>query len=61
MTLWLMFASLLAAQAKRGSARPRSNIIISQQVDTLPEYGHKTLDVRRSTDVYPAMDVNFAF
>ena len=31
---------------------------IIQHIDTLPKYGHKTLDVR---DVYPAMDVILAF
>ena len=31
---------------------------IIQHMDTLPKYGHKTLDVRY---VYPAMVVNLAF
>ena len=33
----------------------------SYPIDALPKYGHKTLDVLALHDVYPAMEVKFAF
>ena len=39
----------------------RLSSFIIQHIDTLPKYGQKTLDVRRSMlDVYPTIDVNFS-
>ena len=59
--LVLWFLALLGVKELSEYGMNITNILIIQHTDTLPKYGHKTLDVVGLHDIYPTMDVNFAF